>query len=316
MGEAPPSAGPSREISTRIRPSGDVAAARDGASRPADDPEAVITNPNPKARGNSRRRIVDLRGTRQEGRRARGDPGEGSARAHGPRSRRGLARFEGPSSPKSSIKSPSCRVYCSGRPRSSRPRRMDRCEAAMDERARRQAAESPTTSRSSRTPRPPAARRGPLRSRRSPPVRRPTPPDDPATHRRTRGNRCRSKGWCRSKGATPFFRPAPFVPPRAGGAARPERRRIRPRALTVLRLSDRPAGRAGLGLRVHSGRCRRRPTDGRRGRLPRRRRPVRKVTRRRVRPGVTPVARRRPCFTGNGEPLYASWASTRPESAR
>ena len=53
---------------------------------------------------------------------------------------------------------------------------------------------------------------------------------------------------------------------RVGGAARPGRRRLRPGALTVHRFSVHPAGGAGLDLRADSGRCRRRPPDGRRGR--------------------------------------------------
>ena len=62
-------------------------------------------------------------------------------------------------------------------------------------------------------------------------------------------------------------------------------------ALTVHRFSDHPAGRAGLDLRAHSGRCRRRPADGRRGRFTCGRR-RREFQRRPVRPGVTPVATR------------------------
>ena len=69
---------------------------------------------------------------------------------------------------------------------------------------------------------------------------------------------------------------------RARGAARPGLRRLRPRALTVHRFSDHPAGRVGLDLRARSGRCRRRPADGRRGRLLCSRRQVRSFERRPV----------------------------------
>jgi hypothetical protein len=57
---------------------------------------------------------------------------------------------------------------------------------------------------------------------------------------------------------------------RAGRPARPGLRRLWPRALTVRRSSDHPAGHPGLELRAHG----RRSADGCRGRLPRRRRPV------------------------------------------
>ena len=72
---------------------------------------------------------------------------------------------------------------------------------------------------------------------------------------------------------------------RAGGAARPGRRRLRPGALTVHRSSDHPAGAPAWTYGFTRRRCRRRSADGRRGRLPRRRRPVRILARRFVAAG-------------------------------
>ena len=105
--------------------------------------------------------------------------------------------------------------------------------------------------------------------------------------------------WVRVRPARLRLRPARLQPGRprwAGvrdrGAARPGRRRLRAGALTVHRLSDQPAGaHRPVDLRAHSGRCQRRSTDERRGRLPRGRQ-VRRFETQPLRPGATPVATR------------------------